>query len=104
MEDMAFRYPITMEELTDIIGVGAGFGAIVLLMAILGATGIIQLKSVNTGYAVNVNNEEQAGRIFQAVEGALQLTNGQLLVIDADEEKSSQLESLMDSLTHLAPD
>ena len=24
LEDMAFRYPITMEELTDIVGVGAG--------------------------------------------------------------------------------
>jgi len=24
LEDMAFRYPITMDELTDIVGVGAG--------------------------------------------------------------------------------
>ncbi len=32
-----------------------------------------------------VNNEEQSSRIFQAVENALQLAEGQLLVIDADE-------------------
>jgi excinuclease ABC subunit A len=32
-----------------------------------------------------VNNDEQAGRIFQSVENALQLSDGQLTVIDADE-------------------
>lgn len=32
-----------------------------------------------------VNNDEQASRIFQAVENALQLAEGQLLVVDADE-------------------
>ena len=33
-----------------------------------------------------VNNDDQAGRIFQAVENALQLADGQLAVIDADEQ------------------
>lgn len=32
-----------------------------------------------------VNNEDQASRIFQAVENALQLSDGQLVVIDADD-------------------
>lgn len=33
-----------------------------------------------------VNNEDQVGRIFQAVENALQLADGQLTVLDADDE------------------
>jgi len=33
-----------------------------------------------------VNNTDQASRIFQAVEGGLQLANGQLLVIDVDDK------------------
>ncbi len=33
-----------------------------------------------------VNNDDQAGRIFQAVENALQLADGQLAVVDADEQ------------------
>ncbi len=33
-----------------------------------------------------VNNEDQKGRIFQAVENALQLTDGQLRVLDVDDE------------------
>ncbi len=33
-----------------------------------------------------VNNEDQAGRIFQAVENSLQLADGQLVVVDADDE------------------
>lgn len=32
-----------------------------------------------------INNEEQASRIFQSVENGLQLSDGQLIVIDADE-------------------
>ncbi len=33
-----------------------------------------------------VNNDEQSSRIFQSVEGGLQVANGQLIVIDVDEE------------------
>ncbi len=33
-----------------------------------------------------VNSEDQASRIFQAVEAALQLAEGQLIVVDADDE------------------
>jgi excinuclease ABC subunit A len=33
-----------------------------------------------------VNNDDQAGRIFQAVENALQLADGQLAIVDADEQ------------------
>jgi excinuclease ABC subunit A len=36
-----------------------------------------------------VNNDDQASRIFQAVENALQTANGQLVVIDADEEEKA---------------
>ncbi|MDO8265324.1 MAG: excinuclease ABC subunit UvrA, partial [Candidatus Saccharibacteria bacterium] len=36
-----------------------------------------------------VNNEDQASRIFQAVENALQIANGQLVVVDADEEEKA---------------
>lgn len=36
-----------------------------------------------------VNKEDQSSRIFQAVENALQLTNGQLLIIDADDKEKS---------------
>ena len=35
-----------------------------------------------------VNNDDQAGRIFQAVENALALTDGQLSVLDADDNDS----------------
>lgn len=35
-----------------------------------------------------VNNEDQSGRIFQAVENGLQLSDGQLVVIDADDNDS----------------
>lgn len=34
-----------------------------------------------------VNNEDQSSRIFQAVENALQLAEGQLVVVDADEDE-----------------
>ncbi len=36
-----------------------------------------------------VNNKDQASRIFQAVESALQLTEGQLTIVDADEENKA---------------
>lgn len=35
-----------------------------------------------------VNNEDQRGRIFQAVENALQLADGQLLILDVDDDNS----------------
>ena len=45
----------------------AGFGALVLLMIILGATGVIQLKSVITGYGVDVKTEELAKSLAQQI-------------------------------------
>lgn len=36
-----------------------------------------------------VNNDDQASRIFQAVENALQIANGQLVIIDADDEEKT---------------
>jgi excinuclease ABC subunit A len=35
-----------------------------------------------------VNNEDQSSRIFQAVENALQLTDGQLTIVDADDNNN----------------
>jgi excinuclease UvrABC ATPase subunit len=36
-----------------------------------------------------VNNDSQASRIFQAVEGGLQLSDGQLVVVDADDDNKA---------------
>lgn len=47
---------------------GAGFGVVVLLMIILGATGIHELKSVTTGYGVDVKNEELSKSLSDLIE------------------------------------
>ena len=55
-----------------------------------------------------VNNDDQTSRIFQAVESALQLTDGQLTIIDADEDnkehKFSQRYYNADYPDFVAPD
>jgi len=38
-----------------------------------------------------VNNSDQSSRIFQAVESALQLTEGQLTIVDADEDNKAHM-------------
>ncbi len=45
----------------------AGFGVVVLLMIVLGATGIIELNVVNTGYGVDVKNEEMSKSLAQRI-------------------------------------
>ncbi|MDH3393268.1 MAG: methyl-accepting chemotaxis protein, partial [Desulfobulbaceae bacterium] len=45
-----------------------GFGIVVFLMILLGATGIIQLNSVNNGYKVSVKKEENAKFLAQKLQ------------------------------------
>ncbi|HIJ79794.1 MAG: methyl-accepting chemotaxis protein [Desulfobulbaceae bacterium] len=45
-----------------------GFGIVIVLMIILGATGIIQLNNVNTGYKVDVKKEEFAKFLAQKLQ------------------------------------
>ena len=52
----------------------AGFAGVVFLMIILGATGIIALKSVNRGYGIDVKNEELVRNLAQRIKiSALQV-------------------------------